>query len=217
MTAPLLIALEDAVLARLRDGLGRLAATVAPYGGELDAPAATLPDGFPVVWTGFHQVLRCERYGTGRDRQKADARLLVRLADRDVRPLADGTAAAVPGGSGAYPLLYAVQRLLTAQDLGLPVDPLVPGYVRRLRDAQRQPLPFAAFACEFRTSWFVDALPAGHWPAPQSADDPDALLARYHGRLDAPAADWLSTALDYRLTPGDDRSDACDVVVHAAH
>ena len=45
----------------------------------------------------------------------------------------------------------------------------------------------------------------------------DALLARYHGRLDAPAADWLSTALDYRLTPGDDRSDACDVVVHAAH
>ncbi|WP_375591718.1 DUF1834 family protein [Chitiniphilus eburneus] len=205
--------IEDAIVARLREGLGRMARQVCHYAGELDDDVANVIRALPAVWVTFGGVTRTEPTSTRRDAWLATGQFAVMVGERNLR----NEGARRHGGPGAgevgtYPLIYAVRRLLSGQDLGLPIAALAPGRVRTLHNSRVGEQAFSVFACEFDTRWMECALPLGTWPTPTGNDDPDALFARHHGRLDTPDPDWLSTELNYHLTPDDGRADARDIL-----
>jgi len=198
--APTPLQIEDAIIDRLRQGLGQLVATVDSYRGELELAPAELSNRFPAAWVGLRSI-NSNPAGTGRERHKAYARFLVTVADRQVRPDPAVSAAPTPGSSGSYPLIYAVRRLLAGQDFGLAIQELQPGRVFIPRRFCLVPLTYPIYVCEFHTAWVDGALANGHWPCPESPQDQDALFARNKGRLDTPAGDWLGTTLNYQLDP----------------
>lgn len=209
-----LIQLQDAIADRLRQGLGRMVREVAAdldetglcgldlaqgrYQSRL-TPAAGSPGlnpqalaRLPALWTVAGGVTACQPSASQRQRYKAQARFTVIVGDR---LQADRGYA----GAGVWQLVYAVRRLLAAQDFGLAVSPLIPEQVRPLAQAQRDGEPWSLVACDFATHWLDEALDNGHWPSPQGETDPDQLFARFGGRLEGPAAEWRSTRLDYSL------------------
>lgn len=202
----ILINIEDAIVSRLTQGLGRMAREVNHYRGELESiskPAVT--DRFPIVWVGFAGATKTEAYGTSRQQYKTRGEFSVIVADQDAFP---GEITAV----GTYPLIYGVRRLLSQQDLGLAIEPLRPGIIRLLRDMRCDGQAFSAYVCRFQTAWIETALNNQHWPSPESADEPDSILADHDGRLESPAPYWLRTKLDYHLTPDNGKADAEDIV-----
>lgn len=209
----ILIRTENAIIERLRQGLGQLVREVGSYGGELDE---SLPDAirrFPAAWVTFGGISQTVAHGTSRQKFRATGQFVVMVADRSVRGEAAGRhGGAGQGEVGSYPLVYAVRRLLSGQDLGLPIDALLPGRVRSLSGVQTSAQALSVFACDFQTAWIEDALPRGHWPSPQHPAEPDRIFAQYAGRLEQPAPDWLRTGLDYHLTPDDGVADARDLI-----
>nr|WP_199067145.1 phage protein Gp37 [Chromobacterium sp. ASV5] len=208
----LLIPLQTAIADRLQQGLGRMVREVAAdldetavCGLELDhggcrsrltpgrAAPALHPQALarlPAVWTVAGGIVASRPAGNQRQRYKTEARFTVLAGDR---LHAD---AGYPG-AGVWALVYAVRRLLSAQDFSLPVAPLLPEQVRPLGQAERDGEPWSLMACDFSSHWLEDALDNGRWPSPQGEADPDALFARFGGRLDGPQPEWLRTRLDY--------------------
>ncbi|MDF0604644.1 DUF1834 family protein [Neisseriaceae bacterium TC5R-5] len=210
----LLIQLQDAMSDRLRQGLGRMAREVAADLDETTVCGMDLKQGnyqsritpaeaspglnvqvlarLPAAWVVAGGITSCLPATSQRQRYKAYARYTVIVGDRlhvDSQYQ----------GAGCWNMVYAVRRLLAAQDFGLPVFPLIPEGVRPLGQALRDGKPWSVIACDFSTHWLDDALENGHWPAPQNETDIDALFKRFDGRLEGPAQDWLSTKLSYSL------------------
>ncbi|WP_438805487.1 phage protein Gp37 [Sodalis sp. (in: enterobacteria)] len=52
---------------------------------------------------------------------------------------------------GCNSLIRAVRRLMSRQDMVLPVEPLLPGWVRSLFSARLNSDALAAYSCEFDT------------------------------------------------------------------
>ncbi|NIG88531.1 DUF1834 family protein [Serratia symbiotica] len=96
-------------------------------------------------------------------------------------------------------IIRSVRRLLTRQDMSLPIEPFFPGRVRSLFSSRLNEKVMSAYACEFDTVWIEEALECGHWPAPDGGDDPDRVFAWYRGRLDKPYPMHESTGLTYHL------------------
>jgi len=207
-------AIEAAMIARLRAGLGRMVRQVDSYGGEFDEGLPQVIRQFPAAWVTFAGVTGTRPQSTSRVRYIVRGRFVVMVGDRSVRAAASRRSAGEPG---TYTLQHAVRRLLANQDLGLDgVDVLQPGAVRTLFNGAIQSQGFSIFACEFDTAWREEPLPAGRWPSPdlKSPDDPDAMFAKYQGQLDPPYPDVTHVRLDYRLptTASDDAPDASDLV-----
>lgn len=209
----IVIRIENAIVDRLRQGLGRLVREVASYGGELDA---ALPDpvrSLPAAWVTFGGISQTVPHDARRQTFRATAQFTVLVADRSVRSeAASRLGGASPDEIGSYPLVYAVRRLLSGQDLGLPIDVLAPGRVRALSGMQAPDRVLSVYACDFQTAWIEEALPRGHWPCPQDPAEPDQLFVQYAGRLGLPAPDWLRSGLDYHLSPDDGIADARDLI-----
>lgn len=213
---------ELAIIARLRDGLGRLVRSVDSYAGELDEDAAIVIRSFPAAWVTFAGVDKTQPYGTSRRQHKVDAKFVVIVGERSIR----NGAASRHGGPGAvehgsYLLMTAVRRLLTQQDMGLPIEPLRPGRVRTLYNTKIEGLAVSAFACEFSTAWVEGALERDYWPNPQPpstdpnappVENPDEGFWDQGGKTGPVDPDWLRTGLNYSLQPDDGNVDAQDII-----
>lgn len=208
MLADPITAIEEAMIARLQAGLGRMVTEVTSYAGELDDDLPTVIRRFPAAWVTFGGVSKTEPYGASKDKFKATGQFVVMVGARNLR----GGSAARQGrdGIGTHQLVMAVRRLLNQQDLGLEIAHLKPGKVRTLYNTRIDGTALQVFTCEFDTAWIESALSNNTWPAPDSADHPDARFAVYQGRLDAPASDWLTVGLNFHMTPDDGIADASD-------
>lgn len=206
----ILIQAEDAIIARLRDGLGKMVSEVGGYAGELDDGLGDAIRRFPAAWVTFGGIEKTEPENTRRSKWRAHGKFVVMVGQRNVR----SEAAARKGDVreiGAGSLVWAVRRLLTGQDMGLCIARLTPARVRTLYNTRMNGQAFSVFACEFSTSWTEEALD-GLWPSPQAPDEPDAIFARYGGQVVDPAPELLSLGINYHLSPDDGEPDAQDVI-----
>ena len=161
--------MQDAIADRLRQGLGRMVREVAAdldetglcgldlaqssfqsrltpaAGGQRLNPQALAR--LPALWTVAGGISACQPSASLRQRYKAQARFTVIVGDR---LQADHGYA----GAGVWQLVYAVRRLLSAQDFGLAVSPLMPEQVRPLGQAQRDGQPW---------TWWLATSPAIGW------------------------------------------------------
>lgn len=207
--------IEAALIARLTPGLGRMVRQVASYSGELDDELAAVIRAFPAAWVTFGGITDTRPASTSHRKNKASGQFVVMVGDRNLQQQAGRHGGPRLEQVGVYPLLYAVRRLLSGQDLGLDISPLQPGKVRTLYNTRLQADAFAVFACEFSCSWMEEALDIGHWPTAETPDSPDAVLAQHGGRLQAADPDWLRTGLNYHLSPDDGQTDAQDILTRS--
>lgn len=218
MTMPIITAVELAIVARLRLGLGKMVKSVETYGGELDDDSDEVVRRFPAAWVTFGGVRDTRPRSTSRTQWRAEGLFAVMVGARSVR----NEQAARHGGParhevGANTLIYAVRRLLAQQDLGLPIDHLAPGRIRTLRHVMLSREAFACYALEFGTAWMEDVLPNGKFAEPVDPGHPDHVFEEYDGKLGTPDPDWLRTGLAYHLQPDDGKADAEDLINHRSN
>lgn len=157
---------ELAVIERLKKGLGKLARNVKGYGGEFDDGALEVAKLLPCVYVVFDGIVDTSASSTRRQKFKVEARYSVIVVTRSVR----SEAASRLGGPsskeiGSYDLIYAVRRLLAAQDLGIEgLDSLRPEKVTSLFNGKAQGKALSVFACQFSTRWYENALDNGRYP-----------------------------------------------------
>lgn len=211
--------IEQAIVARLKQGLGTMASAVHTYGGEMDGEPAEVIRQMPGVWVTFGGIQKTERSSTARNTFITHGRFVVIVGDRSVRSEEASRAGGVLKEEvGTYRMVAAVRRLLCGQDLadaGLKIDALLPGKVRTLFNTQLERNALSVFACEFDTKWAEHALENGRFPV-ENADEAheDSLFAPYGGKTSEDDPAWLSTCLSYELKPGDDKPDAEDIIPH---
>lgn len=206
---------ENAIIARLRDGLGvgsgRMVFEVASYGGHLDDLGQIVRQ-LPAVWVEFAGVQSSKPVNTHRNRFWVTSRFHVYVVDYSVRSEERRRKAGPElDEPGTNRIVRAVRRLLTRQDLGLNICPLMPGRVRSLFSTVLNGKAISAYACEFDTRWIEDALALRHWPAPDGETHPDYVFKQYNGRLDPVVPDHESTDMRYFL-PGGTAAVAEDIV-----
>lgn len=201
--------IEDALLDRLRRGLGRLVLSVDSYGGELDDMTADVIRSFPAVWVTFGGITRSEAIGTSREKTKATGQFVVMVAARNVRH--NAARRGVVGEVGAYQLVRAVRRLLQEQDLGLAIDHFKPGRVRTLYNTRLGSEAVSVFACEFSTAWIELPLANGAWPV--EGNPADAVFGQNSGQKDPADVELLRINIDQDLPPlADGKVAAADLI-----
>lgn len=213
--------IEQAIVTRLKRGLGKMASTVHTYGGEMDGEPAEVIRQLPGVWVTFGGIQKTERSSITRNTFITSGRFVVIVGDRSVRSEeASRAGGATKEEVGTYRMVAAVRRLLSGQDLadtGLKIEALLPGKVRTLFNTQLERSALSVFACEFDTRWSEHALENGRYPLENApADHEDSLFAPYGGETTEDDPAWLSTRLSYDLKPGDDKPDTEDIIPHAS-
>lgn len=194
--------IENAIVARLKLGLGKMARAVGSYGGELDEDIADAIGVFPAAWVTFAGITDTKPHSTSRRKYLCTGKFAVMVGEKNRRSEAAGRKGGPLNSEiGTYPLLYAVRRLLSGQDLGIEIDHLRPGRVRTLFNTRLGNQAFSVFAAEFETRWLEAALDNTRWPAPVDATDVDDLFARHQGKLDQPDPDLERVVLNTHLTP----------------
>lgn len=211
----MIAAIETALIARLQLGLGQMVHQVASYSGELDDDLGQVVRCLPAAWVTFGGITDTRPASTSRSKQKATGQFVVMVGERNLQQQASRHGGARGEQVGIYPLVYAVRRLLSGQDLGLAISHLQPGKVRTLYNTRLNADAFAVFACEFSCSWLEDMLDNGHWPTAATPGSPDAVFAVHRGKLQAADPDWLRTGLNYHLTPDDGQADAQDIITRS--
>lgn len=209
--------IESAIIDRLTRGIGKLVHEVRSYSGELDGEPAEVVRQLPGLWVTFGGIQGSELLSTARNKWRDTGRFVVIAGTRSVR----SDEAARRGGAskkeiGSYDLIYAVRRLLARQDLGLPIDHLMPGKVRPLFNTQVKAAAMSVFACEFDTRFDNDALTNGRFPlVPAELPDnhPDKIFGEYEGTTSEDDPVWLQTDLKYFLD-GKDPFAAEDLIDH---
>lgn len=184
--------IEQALVHRLKTGLGRMVRTVKSYGGELeDLPNQIMT--LPAVWVTYGGS-RVEAMGTSKKRYQDSAEFVVMVATRSLR----NEAALRQGGTdarevGTNDLLYAVRRLTDGQTLGFADSRgLTPKAVRPLaNNALVQNAAVSVFAVEYVLRFDSFALEDGRYPEHEAEQDkPDFVFTRYNGRKDAAYPDF---------------------------
>ncbi len=179
--------IENALVERLKKGLGKLANTVKSYGGELDDESigtARLP---AVLVTYGGSRIECKDL---RRRHKSTDTFVIILAVRSLK----SNQVARQGGSdnrevGVHQLISAVRRLLDAQTLGKLVYPLNPKRVRTIfNNAQFRSEKITAYAVEYEVA-YDDIPPLEDGMFPEFTTDkqsPDYVFNAYQGALSDP-------------------------------
>lgn len=202
---------ETAILARLKDGLGRMVMDVSSYGGQLD-DVGKIARRLPAVWVTFGGITGTRRHDTARRRYLTQARFTVFVVSYNVHSEQAGRLGGTrPEDAGCYRIIRAVRRLLSNQDFGLRIEEMMPGQVKNLFSSTLEGKGLSAYACEFGTAWFEDGLETGHWPAPESESEPDYDFIRWKGRTEGALPWHESSRLSYNL-PGTDAPVADDII-----
>jgi phage gp37-like protein len=179
----MLALIEDAMIERLK-GL-QYVRNVESYGGQFDDDTFDVVRVLPAIWVTFA--------GAGKPEHKSAGKFLtpvtfaVMCAARSVRSERATRHGGPAGEVGVYQMLKDTQPLLTMEDLGLPIDHLRPGAIRTLYNTKLRSSGLAVFAQEWHTKYTYEA-------------------------SDGDAAEVLRVNLQYRLKPGDDNTDASDLV-----
>ncbi|TQN84360.1 UNVERIFIED_ORG: phage gp37-like protein [Citrobacter freundii] len=188
--------IEQALITRLRCGLGHMVREVTTYAGELDEDPGRIVRCFPAAWVSFGGIVKTERYSTSRQKYIATGRFVVVVGDYNTR----SEQSARQGGGvsdevGTNLLVESVRRLITGQDLGMDIDYFEPGRVRTLFNTGVAERAMSVFACEFDTRWVEHALENGKWPERDATLD--KAFNRYHGKLSDPDPDLLRIGTQY--------------------
>lgn len=192
--------IETAIVERLALGLGKMAVTVTSYGGQLDNDFEQVGRTMPAVWVTFAGVTKTQAHNVARDKYAVFARFAVIAADYNIRSEVSTRQGGVNLNEvGTYRLISGIRRLLTNQDMGLPIDELKPGAIRTLFNTNINNKAVSVFACEFDTYWIEGRLDNGSWPAPIDESDPDYVFAQYKGKLDIPSVDVAAITADYQI------------------
>jgi phage gp37-like protein len=187
----ILAQIEDAMIARIKSaqGLG-YTPQVASYGGEFDGELPNVIRKFPAFWVVLKNIGIPKALGTSRDKWMIPLTFVVLAGARNIR----GERETRHGGAGAgevgvYQMLSDAQALLLSQDLGLAIDPFVPGAVHTLYNTKLGGNGLAVFAQEWHTKYVLSAATAT-----------------------AQLPDLLSIGMNYFFQPDDGRVDASDTV-----
>lgn len=212
----MIIQTERAICERLRQGLGKMSSVVRSYGGELDGEPEEIARQLPAIWVTFGGIQKTENANVGKRKYKAHGRFVVIVGERSVR----SEEASRQGGPnlnevGTYKLVAAVRRLLSGQDMDLPIAHLIPGRVRTLFNTRLERQALSVFACEFDTAWMEEALENGAFPLTDApADSVDSIFTGYQGAVSQPDPDWLTTRLDYHIPGSHALTDGEDIITH---
>lgn len=211
--------IENAIIDRLKKGLGRMSRSVQSYGGEMDGDPAEVMRQLPAVWVTFAGVQKTEPYGTSRKKFVTHGRFAVLVGERSVRnEVSSRMGGANENEVGTYRLIAAVRRLLSGQDMassGINIDPLRPGRVRTLFNTQVESHALSVFACEFDTKWIESVLENGAFPMSGAPDGhPDSLFRVYGGATTEEDPEWLRTRISYDLKQPDKDTAAEDMINH---
>jgi len=179
----MLAEIEDALVARIKTL--QYVRAVESYGGQLDDETFEVLRVVPAIWVTFGGSSKPEQ--SGPKKFLTPATFVVMCAARSVRN-ERSTRHGGPGNEvGVYQMLEDVRQLLLMQDLGLAIDHFRPGAVRTLYNTRLRGSALAVFAQEWHTK-YVEKPPTDGWQ-------------------------FQSVDLQYRLKPGDDKTDANDVVI----
>ncbi|EGL4350585.1 DUF1834 family protein [Salmonella enterica] len=200
---------EEAIIARLTQGLGDMVDSVTSYGGEFegDDPGRVVAS-LPAVWVTSGGVTRSVAMSTTRRKWKVTGRFVVLVGDYNVRSeQASRTGGERDDEPGTYRLTYAVRRLLAGQDLGLAISPLRPGAVRTLFSRRLADNAISVLACEFDADWIAHTLENGRWPEEErDSTQADHLFTLHNGRRDEPVPDLVRVDIRYN-PPGTGETD----------
>ncbi|EBF1578301.1 DUF1834 family protein [Salmonella enterica] len=200
---------EEAIIARLTQGLGDMVDSVTSYGGEFDGddPGRVVAS-LPAVWVTSGGVTRSVAMNTTLRKWKVTGRFVVLVGDYNVRSeQASRTGGERDDEPGTYRLTYAVRRLLAGQDLGLAISPLRPGAVRTLFSRQLADNAISVLACEFDADWIAHTLENGRWPEEErDSTKADHLFTLHNGRHDEPVPDLVRVDIRYN-PPGTGETD----------
>ena len=180
--------IEQAVVARLRLGLGRMVRTVKSYGGEVEDLGQQLTT-FPAVWVTYGGS-RIEAANTAKDRYREQAELVVMVATRGLR----SEEARRQGGAdirevGSNDLIRACRRLLDSQRLGLLENGgLTPKAVRPVvNQTLLGKAAVSVYAIEYTATWSSAPLENDRFPERQDdPQHPDHVFTKYQGELSEP-------------------------------
>ncbi|MDG6895042.1 phage protein Gp37 [Volucribacter amazonae] len=179
--------IENALIDRLKRGLGKLVYEVKSYEGEID-DARLAVNRMPLVLVSYGGSRFVSKTMTGRGvRYQHQDTFVVIVMVRNLR----GSQAARQGGVdkrevGANQLVSAVQYLLVNQTLGRLVEPIKPLRVQTLlNNAEVRNEKLTAYAIEFEISYSLKHwLEDGHYPEPtQDKQHPDYIFNAYQGQL----------------------------------
>lgn len=207
---------ELAIVARLRQGLGTMVHDVYSYGGELDGEPAEIVRQLPAAWVTFGGIQKTENTNLTKRKYTVAGRFVVIVGDRNLR---NENAARLGGPGrgevGTYRLVTAVRRLLSGQDMKLPIRHLIPGRVRTLFNTKVESAAMSVFACEFDTAWIEEALEENRFPLVDAPDEhPDSLFNGFGGTASDDDPQWLRTQLNYDIPQTAQSPDAVDIIHH---
>lgn len=180
--------IEQAIVERLKRGLGQMVRTVKSYNGEADDLAAQIMT-LPAVWVTYGGS-RIESKSSGSLRYQDKATFVVMCATRNLRNEVAGR----QGGAdkreiGSNDLIRAVRRLMDGQRLGLSDSRgLIPQAVNVIvNNTLVQAAALSVYAVEYAICF--DSIPLENDRFPEKQSDPkhpDYLFTRYSGSLSAP-------------------------------
>lgn len=182
--------IEQAMVERLRRGLGHMVRTVKSYNGEADDLAAQIMT-LPAVWVTYGGS-RIDSKSTGNQRYQDKATFVVMCATRNLRnELAGRQGGADKREIGSNDLIRAVRRLLDGQRLGLADSRgLVPQAVNTIvNNAVFQAAALSVYAVEYTICF--DSVPLENDRFPEKQTDPnhpDYIFTHYQGELSEPYA-----------------------------
>lgn len=187
-------AIETALVARLKAGLGRMVREVKSYAGELDSEHWAKAIGqVPAVWVSYGGA-QIKIQNTAQTRYEQSATFAVMAATRSLRSEQAGRqGGALLSEIGSNALIHAILRLLSGQRLGGLLDShgLVPQNVRLLlKNAYIGASALTVVALEFKGAWSFRGLKDGAWPAATNDQDhPDWIFSVYGGQQTIPDPD----------------------------
>jgi phage gp37-like protein len=181
----MLAAIENAIIARIRDAQLGYLPTVESYGGQFDDDTFDVVRVLPAVWVTFAGSAKPEQ--KGEKKFLTPATFAVMCCARSTRSEKTTRHDGPAGEVGVYRMLEDVKQLLLMQDLGLEIDHLRPGATRTLYNTKLRNSALAVFSQEWHTKYVDVAAPEAE-------------------------VDLLRVGLNYRIKPGDDVTDASDLV-----
>lgn len=182
--------IEQAMVERLKRGLGQMVRTVKSYNGEVDDLAAQIMT-LPAVWVTYGGS-RIDSKATGSQRFQDKATFVVMCATRNLRNEVAGRQGGVDKREiGSNDLIRAVRRLLDGQRLGLADSRgLIPQAVNTIvNNTLVQATALSVYAIEYAI--YFDSIPLENDRFAEEQTDPahpDYIFTRYRGELSAPYA-----------------------------
>lgn len=187
--------IENAIVTRLKLGLGKMVREVKSYAGELDNENwANSIKQVPACWVTYGGA-KVEAKSTNRQRYEQTATMVVMTATRNLRSEIAGRHGGLDKREvGSNDLIYAVLRLMSGQRLDEKLNSfgLVPKRVRTiLNNAVVKNGALSVVAIEFDASWDFYGLESGRFPEKtDNPDDLDAIFNKYGAALSEPYPDF---------------------------